>query len=70
MSVQPQGRSLLQSPAAENVPAPIMFNVSNNPCIMLWAQNLNISISPDQWIDLAKETPTFDGSLCNETNSV
>ncbi|XP_030230569.1 V-type proton ATPase subunit S1 [Gadus morhua] len=71
MSEQPQGRSLLQSPPETNVPAPIMFNVSNNPCIMLWAQNLSVSFTPSpQWIDLAKETPTFDGSLCNGTNSV
>ncbi|CAL8368259.1 unnamed protein product [Lota lota] len=71
MSDQPVGRSLLQSPVVENVKAPLMFNVSNTPCIMLWAQNLNVSFDLGlKWIDLATETPTFDGSLCNGTSSV
>ncbi|KAG7237917.1 hypothetical protein INR49_031710 [Caranx melampygus] len=73
MSVSDQsvGRSLLQSAEAD-VKAPLVFNGSAGPCIMLWAQNLNISLSSSSaWIDLAAEqTPSFAGSTCNETNSI
>ncbi|XP_062282876.1 V-type proton ATPase subunit S1b [Scomber scombrus] len=62
------GRSLLQT-AAPTVKAPIVFSESGNPCIMLWAQNLSISITT-AWIDLATETPTLTGSVCNDTNSL
>ncbi|KAF3860890.1 hypothetical protein F7725_001145 [Dissostichus mawsoni] len=51
------------------VKEPIMFNVSGNPCIMLWAQNLNISLT-GEWIDLAAQTPLLDGSICNGSNSL
>ncbi|XP_054465230.1 V-type proton ATPase subunit S1b [Anoplopoma fimbria] len=68
MSNQPAGRSLLQA-VVFDVKPPIMFNVSGNPCIMLWAQNLNISLS-GAWIDLAAETPSMTGSLCNGSNSL
>ncbi|KAE8292860.1 V-type proton ATPase subunit S1 [Larimichthys crocea] len=40
MSNQAVGRSLLQEVTAD-VKAPIMFNSTGGPCIMLWAQNLN-----------------------------
>lgn len=67
---QPVGRSLLQADVP-SVKPPIMFNVSGSPCIMLWAQNLNVSTSSTLlWTDLAADTPTFAGSQCNRTNSV
>ncbi|XP_023248824.1 V-type proton ATPase subunit S1-like [Seriola lalandi dorsalis] len=71
MSVSDQsvGRSLLQAIGPDV--RPIMFNVSGSPCIMLWAQNLNISLSSSSaWIDLATETPSLTGSMCNSSNSV
>ncbi|CAJ1084455.1 V-type proton ATPase subunit S1b [Xyrichtys novacula] len=70
MSNQPAGRSLLQA-VVPDVKAPIMFNGTGGPCIMLWAQNLSISLSSTAaWIDLAAETPTMTGSMCNSTNSL
>ncbi|XP_054649901.1 V-type proton ATPase subunit S1b [Dunckerocampus dactyliophorus] len=67
---QHAGRLLLQA-VDPDVKPPIMFNMSGGPCIMLWAQNLNISFSaPPQWLDLAAETPSLAGSLCNSTNSL
>lgn len=61
------GRSLLQT---VDIKPPIMFNVSGAPCIMLWAEKLNVALSESgQWIDLATETPTMAGSMCNTTNS-
>uniref|UniRef100_UPI0037E92DBC V-type proton ATPase subunit S1b n=1 Tax=Semicossyphus pulcher TaxID=241346 RepID=UPI0037E92DBC len=70
LSEQPVGRSLLQV-AAQDVKPPIMFNTTGGPCIMLWAQNLNISLSSTAaWIDLAAETPTFTGSMCNNSFSL
>ncbi|KAK5864029.1 hypothetical protein PBY51_001006 [Eleginops maclovinus] len=69
MSNQHAGRSLLQSVEA-TVKEPIMFNVSGNTCIMLWAQNLNISLTGDNWIDLATQTPSLDGSICNSSYSL
>lgn len=69
MSNQPAGRSLLQA-VVPDVKPPIMFNVSGAPCIMLWAQNLNVSLSKSAaWIDLAAQTPSLTGSMCNSTNS-
>lgn len=63
------GRSLLQAVAPEVKP-PIMFNVSGGPCIMLWAQNLTVKLdSSSPWTDLAQQTPTLDGSLCNGSTS-
>lgn len=71
MSGQPQGRSLLQAAAVGDVQPPIMYNVSDSPCIMLWAQNLNVSFAGTaSWIDLTVQTPTLDGSICNGTNSM
>ncbi|XP_056130376.1 V-type proton ATPase subunit S1b [Lampris incognitus] len=70
LSNQPIGRSLLQT-SVDEVKAPIMFNVSDAPCIMLWAQNLSVSVSSaSEWIDLAAQVPTLAGSLCNSTNSL
>uniref|UniRef100_A0A8C6UDK1 ATPase H+ transporting accessory protein 1b n=1 Tax=Neogobius melanostomus TaxID=47308 RepID=A0A8C6UDK1_9GOBI len=71
LSGTPVGRSLLQTPAPPAVPPPIMYNVSGNPCIMLWAQNLNVSFTETEiWTDLAQQTPTLTGSFCNASNSV
>lgn len=68
VSDQSVGRSLLQ--AADTVREPIMFNVSGAPCIMLWAQNLNVKLSDaSAWIDLAQQTPSLEGSICNGSNS-
>ncbi|XP_070766649.1 V-type proton ATPase subunit S1b [Enoplosus armatus] len=67
---QPAGRSLLQA-VVPDVKPPIMFNGTGGPCIMLWAQNLNISLSSTPaWIDLAAQTPSLTGSLCNSSNSL
>ncbi|XP_019720628.1 V-type proton ATPase subunit S1b [Hippocampus comes] len=64
------GRSLLQA-VVPDIKPPIMLNVSGGPCIMLWAQNLNVSLSPTaEWTDLAAETPSLEGSTCNATNSL
>ncbi|KAM9785705.1 V-type proton ATPase subunit S1b [Neosynchiropus ocellatus] len=64
------GRSLLQSPEP-GVKPPIMFNVTGAPCIMLWAQNLNVRFSAAQgWVDLASQTPSLTGSSCSSTSSV
>ncbi|XP_041801648.1 V-type proton ATPase subunit S1b [Chelmon rostratus] len=68
-SNQPVGRSLLQA-VVPDVKPPVMFNASGGPCIMLWAQNLNVSLSStSEWIDLAAQTPSLTGSLCNSSNS-
>nr|XP_046251614.1 V-type proton ATPase subunit S1b [Scatophagus argus] len=68
-SNQPVGRSLLQA-VEPAVKPPIIFNGSSGPCIMLWAQNLSVSLSSSAaWIDLAAQTPTLTGSLCNSSNS-
>ncbi|XP_040050004.2 V-type proton ATPase subunit S1b [Gasterosteus aculeatus] len=70
LSVHPAGRSLLQAVVPEVKP-PIMFNVSGNPCVMLWAQNLNISLTGETaWIDLAAQVPSLTGSTCNSSNSL
>ncbi|XP_078111957.1 V-type proton ATPase subunit S1b [Sander vitreus] len=70
-SSQPAGRSLLQA-VVPDVKAPIMFNgTGSGPCIMLWAQNLSVSLSStSEWTDLAAQTPSLTGSLCNNSNSL
>ncbi|KAM3617071.1 uncharacterized protein V6R79_001776 [Siganus canaliculatus] len=69
LSNQPAGRSLLQA-VVSDVNPPIMFNSSGGPCIMLWAQNLFISLSSSsEWIDLATATPRLSSSFCNNTRS-
>lgn len=65
---QPAGRTLLQA-AESDVKPPIMYNISTGPCIMLWAQNLSVSLAPSSWVDLAAQTPTLTGSACEGTNS-
>ncbi|RVE71002.1 hypothetical protein OJAV_G00070320 [Oryzias javanicus] len=63
------GRSLLQA-VAPDVKPPIVFNSTGNPCIMLWAQNLNVSVSESTgWIDLAAQTPNLTGSTCSSSSS-
>lgn len=67
ISNQHVGRSLLQT---ADIKPPIVFNFSGAPCIMLWAEKLNVALSTSQqWIDLAAETPSFAGSMCNNTDS-
>uniref|UniRef100_A0A3P9IR75 ATPase H+ transporting accessory protein 1b n=1 Tax=Oryzias latipes TaxID=8090 RepID=A0A3P9IR75_ORYLA len=61
------GRSLLQAVEADVKP-PIIFNVTGRPCIMLWAQNLNVSTKSGEWIDLATQIPQLTGS-CSPSNS-
>lgn len=68
VSNQPVGRSLLQA-AETTVKPPIMFNMSGSTCIMLWAQNLSISTN-STWVDLATQTPSLSGSMCNTSNSL
>ncbi|XP_077472224.1 V-type proton ATPase subunit S1-like [Stigmatopora argus] len=64
-------RSLLQAPPPD-VKAPIIFNgTGGGPCIMLWAQNLNVSFSPSpKWTDLAAETPSLAGSRCGADSAL
>ncbi|KAK6303313.1 hypothetical protein J4Q44_G00257670 [Coregonus suidteri] len=68
------GRSLLQTVVNEVKP-PLTFNTTNGPCIMLWAQNLNVSFNNQEWIDLGPLTfapggsVSTAGSFCNGTNS-
>ncbi|KAM8864371.1 V-type proton ATPase subunit S1b [Spinachia spinachia] len=69
-AIQPAGRSLLQAVVPEVKP-PIMFNVSGNPCVMLWAQKLDVSVSSESgWIDLAAQVPSLTGSMCNRSNAL
>ncbi|KAM6976742.1 V-type proton ATPase subunit S1b [Aplochiton taeniatus] len=72
LSGQPLGRSLLQA-VVDTVKPPIIFNNNEGRvCIMLWAQNLNVSFTtgtPAEWTDLATQTPTLVGSTCNGNNS-
>ncbi|XP_030279230.1 V-type proton ATPase subunit S1-like [Sparus aurata] len=70
MSSQPVGRSLLQADVTNGTQL-IMFNATGGPCIMLWAQDLNISFSSTlAWVDLTKRTPDLTGSMCNGTSSL
>uniref|UniRef100_A0A1A7WVF9 Uncharacterized protein n=1 Tax=Iconisemion striatum TaxID=60296 RepID=A0A1A7WVF9_9TELE len=64
------GRTLLQT-VEDDVKPPIIINSTGNPCIMLWAQNLNVRItSTSDWVDLALLVPDTTGSMCNSTNSL
>lgn len=66
---QPKGRSLLQA-MEDTVKAPLMFNdTEGRPCIMLWAQDLEVSFGTGEWVRLANFTPTMDGSQCNVNTS-
>lgn len=71
VSKEQVGRSLLQTVAPVGK-APIVFlNGSQSPCIMMWAQNLSVSLSStSQWIDLNEQTPDLTGSMCNGDNSL
>uniref|UniRef100_A0A672YPA0 V-type proton ATPase subunit S1-like n=1 Tax=Sphaeramia orbicularis TaxID=375764 RepID=A0A672YPA0_9TELE len=70
LSNSPMGRSLLQT-AAPSVKPPIVFNNdSGTPCILLWAQNLNVSFKDTEWTDLNSQTPSLTGSMCNGSFSL
>ncbi|XP_012690563.1 V-type proton ATPase subunit S1b [Clupea harengus] len=69
------GRSLLQS--QETVKPPVMFNNTQGPCILLWADTLSVSIlrgSQVTTLDLAPLTfipsVSLTGSSCGENSSV
>ncbi|KAL1020614.1 hypothetical protein UPYG_G00002440 [Umbra pygmaea] len=47
-------RTLLQS--VVNVVEPLMFNNTEGPCIMLWAQNITVSFNDQEWTDLGPLT--------------
>ncbi|XP_076840390.1 V-type proton ATPase subunit S1b [Brachyhypopomus gauderio] len=68
------GRSLLQAKPQPPVKPPVTFsNATGRPCILLWADRLNISYEKSDWIDLGPltfNTPvSLEGSVCNETFS-
>ncbi|XP_034029269.1 V-type proton ATPase subunit S1b isoform X2 [Thalassophryne amazonica] len=63
------GRSLLQTVGA-NVKSPIMYNSTGSPCIMLWAENLYVSLhQTTNWTDVATQVPSLSGSQCNGSHS-
>ncbi|XP_066529326.1 V-type proton ATPase subunit S1b [Hoplias malabaricus] len=68
------GRSLLQAPSNTTARAPVVFNsTTSGPCILLWANIMNISYDNGPWFNLAPLTfdniVNLDGSICNETLS-
>ncbi|XP_072552192.1 V-type proton ATPase subunit S1b [Salminus brasiliensis] len=68
------GRSLLQMSAEATVKPPILFNsTTSGPCILFWANVLNVSYEQGSPFDLApltfNNTISLDGSVCNETES-
>ncbi|KAK1803578.1 hypothetical protein P4O66_020991 [Electrophorus voltai] len=68
------GRSLLQARRDPTVKPPVAFNSTlGQPCILLWADYLNISHVKGPWFDLGPFTfinsVSLDGSFCNETFS-
>uniref|UniRef100_A0A1A8G913 ATPase, H+ transporting, lysosomal accessory protein 1a n=2 Tax=Nothobranchius korthausae TaxID=1143690 RepID=A0A1A8G913_9TELE len=64
------GRTVLQT-VEDDVKPPIMYPESGSPCIMLWAQNLNVDIASGAgWLDLALQSHSTVGSMCNSTNSL
>lgn len=68
------GRSLLQAPPELAVKPPLTFNsTEGKPCILLWANQLNVGYDKGQLFDLGSLTfngsVSLDGSLCNETLS-
>ncbi|XP_026872304.2 V-type proton ATPase subunit S1b isoform X1 [Electrophorus electricus] len=68
------GRSLLQARRDPTVKPPVTFNSTlGQPCILLWADHLNISHVKGPWFDLGPFTfinsVSLDGSFCNETFS-
>ncbi|XP_073679481.1 V-type proton ATPase subunit S1b [Garra rufa] len=67
------GRSLLQAPPQPSVKPPLVFNGTEGPCILLWADTLIASYA-DQEADLARDifngsAEVTAGSVCNETLS-
>ncbi|XP_022532870.2 V-type proton ATPase subunit S1b isoform X1 [Astyanax mexicanus] len=66
------GRSLLQTPEPA-VKEPVMFNSTGGPCILFWADALNVSFEKGAFFDLApltfNKSVTLDGSFCNESTS-
>uniref|UniRef100_A0A1A8MTY1 ATPase, H+ transporting, lysosomal accessory protein 1a n=1 Tax=Nothobranchius pienaari TaxID=704102 RepID=A0A1A8MTY1_9TELE len=67
---QQVGRTLLQI-AEDDANPPIMYPESGSPCIMLWAQNLSVdTTSGAGWFDLAQQSHSTAGSMCNSTNSL
>ncbi|XP_028824776.1 V-type proton ATPase subunit S1-like [Denticeps clupeoides] len=78
VDVESVGRTLLQAPAQDiTTKAPVIFNGTQGPCIMLWAEQLNVSFLRNQqwseWVDLGPLTfnnsVSLAGSVCNETVS-
>ncbi|XP_017549808.2 V-type proton ATPase subunit S1b [Pygocentrus nattereri] len=68
------GRSLLQVPTETAETAPVIFNsTTSGPCILFWADHLNVAYEDKPSFDLApltfNKTVTLDGSMCNETVS-
>ncbi|KAK3518483.1 hypothetical protein QTP70_001528 [Hemibagrus guttatus] len=69
------GRSLLQAPPQPAVKPPLAFNnTEGNLCILLWANQLNVSYDMGQFFDLGSLTfngsVSLNGSFCNETLSI
>ncbi|XP_017342172.1 V-type proton ATPase subunit S1b [Ictalurus punctatus] len=68
------GRSLLQAPSVPDVKPPVTFNsTEGKPCILFWADKLNISYNGGAFFDLGSltfnDSVSLEGSLCNETIS-
>ncbi|KAM9445119.1 V-type proton ATPase subunit S1b [Clarias gariepinus] len=68
------GRSLLQAPTGPIVKPPLTFNnLDGKPCILLWADELNVSSNGVSFLDLGPLTfngsVSLNGSFCNETFS-
>lgn len=68
------GRSLLQTNSGPDNKPPVTFNgTDEKPCILLWADQLNISYNGGNVFDLGPLTfngsVSLDGSFCNETFS-
>ncbi|KAA0707134.1 V-type proton ATPase subunit S1 [Triplophysa tibetana] len=67
------GRALLQAPPQPSVKPPVTFeNISGQPCIMLWAENLTVTHGQES-LDLGpgafNGSATLNGSTCNQTLS-
>ncbi|KAL7864288.1 hypothetical protein AOLI_G00157080 [Acnodon oligacanthus] len=68
------GRSLLQVLPETTVKPPVIFNsTTSGPCILFWADRLNVTYDKKPSFDLApltfNNTVTLGGSMCNETVS-
>ncbi|KAG7323276.1 hypothetical protein KOW79_012978 [Hemibagrus wyckioides] len=74
MSWELAGRSLLQAPPEQAVKPPLTFNdTKGKPCILLWANQLNVGYDRGQFFDLGSLTfngsVSLNGSFCNGTLS-